>query len=126
MSGELATVMIGKRGDPVRYRVDIDPDVDTNPREYDSIMSEDVAAWQRGEWRYVGVTVTPEVRGEDIASCSQSIWGVGYGTFPGDTVMDADFLAHEYPGPDLLAEVKAHMRTLAKLLTLALNPIEGV
>lgn len=135
MAGQIDSWQIERDG--ITYRVDIDPDYESNqgdPRGNDDGMREETAeAHQRGEWEYVGVTVTALVAGTDYTgdypTASASLWGVEYGTLPAtsaegipgdDPRYGPDSAAVEigrgeienYPVPDLISEVRGELAKL--------------
>jgi hypothetical protein len=95
------------------YRVDILPDYDTYPEDFDCYDESQIAAWRNDEWRYVGVVVTPIVGGFELPLAEASLWGVEYGT----SAASAEMLAREYPGPDLIAEARGYLvKTLGSIV----------
>ena len=124
--GEIDSWTVESNG--IRYRVDLDPDYDARPDDYDCYSPEAQTAWLRDEWRYVGVTVTPQVSGTDYTdtypSASAALWGVEYGTLPA-TAEDAEITQdraaiNKYPVPDLISESLHSLRHLRDRLN-ALN-----
>jgi hypothetical protein len=90
-----------------------------------------VRAYQRGDWYYAGVIVTPVISGQRVTEADQSLWSVEYGRYTltdengnvtGEIVIDLDSLVNgqksadgtevyePYPVPDLIAEAKAELR----------------
>ncbi len=57
------------------------PDTDSHADEDCSMDADTVAAYERGDWHYVGVIVTASRAGLDLGS--DSIWGSQYGSIPG-------------------------------------------
>jgi hypothetical protein len=100
----------------LRYRVDIDPDDDAKPAEFDCYDDEDITAFRVGHWQYVNVTVTVECPGIDI---TDHLGAVEYGTMP-NTTIDVERLLNEYPVPDmiltcrhLLADLRSRLGAVA-------------
>lgn len=54
------------------FCVFISPDFNGSPGDYDCYSPEDVEAWRRGDWRFVGVSV----HGDGVDA---SLWGVELG-----------------------------------------------
>lgn len=72
---------------------DTESDMDYR-RECDDDDQDYVAAYDRGDWNYVGVIVTASRAGVDLGS--DSIWGSEYGMIPGvprfvDPLTDEDY-----------------------------------
>lgn len=139
MSGEIDTRVIEVGG--IKYRVDLDPDDEAHPRDYDrdAYSQEAIAEFDRGDWRYVGVTETPVIDGigsgidSDAVSgslgtiecgLSGSLWAVEYGhsarwvsdTLP-DGDIDMDQIVSVHPVPDMIPEVRASLRKLHAALS---------
>lgn len=98
------------------------PDTDTSADDYDCYTEEQIAAWRRDEWSYVGTIVTASKAGLDLGE--SSLWASEYGHVgesgtgwisPLDG--DGDSFVNGY-GPDLIAEAiadaKAVLTELAK------------
>ena len=67
--------------DGFELRAEIIPDDDSTPDEYGETYSRlALAAYQRGDWNYVGIIVTASRAGIDLGS--DSIWAVEYGLLP--------------------------------------------
>ena len=125
MSGEIDTRLIQVSG--IKYRVDLDPDDEANPREYDTdtyYSPEAIAEFDRGDWRYVGVTVTPVIDGFDSDAVSDSLWAVEYGRsarWVSDTLPDGDIgmdqIVTVHPVPGMIPEVRASLRKLHAALS---------
>ncbi len=116
------------------YRVDILPDYSTVPSDDDGITSAQRAAWHADAWRYVGVAVTPIIASCDLDFASESLWGLEYGTFTnaaeddtvtGEREITAKTLAREYPGPDLIAEVRAQLAGTLGPVVAALESVKA-
>lgn len=87
-------------------------DHDSTPFDADCYSDEDIAAWKRDEWRYVGIEVIASRAGVELGT--DSIFGMGYGMIGGrdiDPFMgdDADTFANWYRG-DLIAGAIADAR----------------
>jgi hypothetical protein len=120
--GEIGTRWLGDAPgttDGVQFRVDIEPDPDATPNEWtDRNADPDLfTAYESGTMQYVGVIVTPVIRGRSLEAFTVSLWGNEYGSCPTwDRDIDVDYLVNEYPGPELLAEVRANLRKLRTVL----------
>jgi hypothetical protein len=126
--------------DGIRYRTDVDPDDDATVADYDNYSPSDKEAFNRGEWQFAGVTVTPEVNGTDRDPCSflpESLWAVEYGTMPAETepwqggthpeiTIGRDELASNHPVPDMSSEVRANLARLRDALTRILAEPAGI
>ncbi|MFI8976860.1 hypothetical protein ACIGO9_28535 [Nocardia asteroides] len=100
-------------------------DTDTRPDDpciFDPCIfdAEDIAAWARDEWRFVGVVVHATRQGLTLGS--SSIWGMELGQINSDgpdrnplTTGDPDTFANEH-GSSLIAEaIDQARKTLAQL-----------
>jgi hypothetical protein len=67
--------IIERDGTP--YLVQIVPDSDIGPKDYDCYDERDTSAWMRGDWRFVVVRVSAS---PDRADC---VGGVEWGDLPG-------------------------------------------
>lgn len=65
-------------------RAELLADGEATPEDGDWATARDVAWFRQGSWRYVGVRVTVEFGGVDIAS--DSLWGVAHGLMPSGDV----------------------------------------
>lgn len=101
------------------YKVEFELDLDANPNDADCYNPEDITAWQRDEWYYVGVTVTPLDVPEAIQfGLSDALWGLEF-DFPltpaqeinGRTYRDtgSDYQIMVYPVPGMIDEVAARV-----------------
>lgn len=86
------------------------PDHDSRPFDADCYSPEDIEAWRRDEWSYVGVIVTDSATGADA-----SVWGVEYG-FLAEVMVGMDRIIEGH-FDDLLAEVQATIVKRAAELT---------
>lgn len=92
------------------------PDTDSHADEdWRDMDADTVAAYERGEWRYVGVIVSASRAGLDLGS--DSIWGTQYGDIPGvaglvNPLTDADW---PYRADLIDNAVAAARMTLAEL-----------
>lgn len=146
MTGEIDSWTVERDG--IKYRFDVDPDYEansvSNPRANDEGMrDETIAAHKRGEWQYVGVTVTPLLDGLDDTAdsyLSDSLWGVEWGELPATsaegipeddsrygtddpgTSIGREYITDTHPGPDMIPEVRGNLRKLRdKLNALSLG-----
>lgn len=139
MLGELDSWTVESGG--IRFRFDLDSDYEANRDDLrandEGMRDETVAAHGRGEWEYVGVTVTPLVDGLDTGEfsyVSAQLWGVEFGDLPATSaagIPEDDFrygpdseavsvgrdeIAGTYPGPDMIAEVRVNLARLRDAL----------
>lgn len=65
----------------MKWNVNVYHDEDGTPYDADCYSREDIAAWKRGEWEYVGIEVTPVdmPAGVDVGA---SLWAIEWGTLP--------------------------------------------
>lgn len=105
MSGEIDSVLVKIRG--VFFQVDIDPDHDPKPTDFECYSDADIKAWQEGAWRYVGVTVS--VR--EHPSITTSLWGVEWGE-GAEWRVDMSKIIVAHPVPDMVTELRADVATL--------------
>jgi hypothetical protein len=83
------------------------PDTDARPDDCDCYDAEDLAAWQRDDWSYVGTIVTASREGIELGE--SSLWGSEYGSLPtvDHFVNPLDGTGDEFVngyGPQLIAE----------------------
>lgn len=104
----------------LRFRVDLDTDQDETPYHADCYTDEQVEAWKNDRWEFVIVTVTPELDGELITECLDSLGGVEAGAIPEavDGYIGRDQLS-EYPVHEMVDACKANLR--GKEMTRAIN-----
>lgn len=105
------------------YRIDIVPDYDADsPADLlypeGSYTQKQVDAWERDEWSYVGVIVTPKIADMDLDRFADSLWCVEYGYYlltddqdneTGRTWLGMDEFIKTHPVPDMLEQVKAQL-----------------
>lgn len=60
--------------DEITFRVSTERDTDMRPWHADCFTEEQIAAWRRDEWHFIGVTVDAEFRGISVGSAS--LWAV--------------------------------------------------
>jgi hypothetical protein len=53
------------------------PDIEAKPTDYECYTPEQIEAWKRDEWHFVGIVV--EVRFEGRVVGEDSLWGLEYG-----------------------------------------------
>lgn len=86
------------------FRVELMPDPDAHPNEYDCYSPADKEAFQRGDWTFVDVTVVPQdAEGNDVKDAAAYLSGVEHGTIGEVTIGREKFLEH--PLPDMVEEV---------------------
>jgi len=107
MSGEIDSFMIGDIKDPIRFRVDIDPDYESRHTDTDQHTPEDIKAFNDGEWRYVGITVTAVHLYGDLPA-DATCWSVEYG------LPKHDSRAKEGVPRQLIRDVKGQLRQVAE------------
>lgn len=71
-------------------------DIDATIDGYDCFDSDEIAAWRRDEWGFVGVLVTDG--GKEI----DALWAVVYGRLNAETVITMDEIISDHPVPDML------------------------
>lgn len=74
------------------------PDGDARPTDYECYTGEDLAAWSRGDWQYVGVLIM------DGDTELDALWAVEYGSMPTGE-LGLDHIVGTHPVPDMLSEV---------------------
>ena len=92
------------------WRIRLVPDSDAKPFDADCYSAEDIEAWRKDEWSYVGVIVTDSKTGADAF-----LWAVEYGLMPEATI-GINQIIEEY-FDDLRAEVLAQLAERAAELT---------
>lgn len=84
------------RGRTLTVTVMADPDA--APTDVECYTAEDVAAWYRDEWCYVGVLITEGPIEVD------ALWRVEFGCLNASTTIDMDRIIADHPVPDMLGE----------------------
>lgn len=92
------------------WRIRLVPDPEARPFDADCYSAEDIEAWRKDEWSYVGVIVTDNKTGADA-----SLWAVEYGLMP-ETTIGMDQIIENY-FDDLRAEVVRSLNERAAELT---------
>lgn len=119
--GDIDSWEITRQG--ITYRVDVTTDEDSNYGDItgndEGLSPSDVEAHKRGDWLYVGVTVTPLVDGRAIDQAADSIWATQWGTMPAETepwqggqheeIRIGRESIEEYPVPDLVSEARGNL-----------------
>lgn len=114
--------------DGIKYHVALYADYDSTPTDADCYSPSDVEAYNRGDWQYVGVVLTPDLPGIAGADLHDSLWAVEYGDMPAETEpfqggqheawhVGMDEIVNTHPVPDMIAEVRANMRKLRDTLS---------
>lgn len=67
------------------FVVELHADYDANPRDFDCYDADQLAAWDRGEWRFVGMV---PILSLDVGDCEVEVkgpglWAVEWGDLPG-------------------------------------------
>src|SRR4051794_21628083 len=64
------------------FSIELLPDFDTTPEEFDCYDAADMAAFHNDDWSYVGVRVKAEVHevGYELHITTDGLWGVEYGS----------------------------------------------
>jgi hypothetical protein len=110
MPRDIATRTVERDG--IRYRVDIDPDTDTTPSDFDCYGPHDVAAFHTEAWCYVTVTVTLNCDHLDI---SERVTGVEYGSLD-DIDITIDHLIDDHPVTEMIRACEATFNRLRQQL----------
>jgi hypothetical protein len=101
------------------FSIEIAPDYDTKPEEFDCYSPEDVAAYHNDEWRYVGIRVKAAVSefSYDLNVTTNGLWGVEYGSyFEHNEAYIRDMAAEQWA--EVPAEVRAQLGELPADATL--------
>lgn len=124
MSDTIETREIVKNG--ITYKVTIEADYDVRPEsDGDWASQEDIDAWKRDEWRYVGVIVTPVIAGTEIEGADDSLWGCAWGTVPGNPVeFDMDEICNVHPVPQIIETVNGKLKVFAAKIQAAVAGLE--
>lgn len=100
--------------DGITYQVRIEPDHATS--DLDDLSQETRDAYERGEWRWVGVIVGAVIDGWPVGP-PESLWGVAYGTAPDwEHGENLTRIVGIYPVPELIGEVNASLRNIRDAL----------
>ncbi|PVA17108.1 hypothetical protein DDJ46_17820 [Mycobacteroides abscessus] len=95
------------------------PDVDSTPYDADCYSDDDIAAWKRDDWGYVGTIV--KASREGIVLGESSLWASEYGVFDGKSISPLDGEGHQFIngyGPDLISEAITEAKAnITKLTT---------
>ena len=99
--------------DGLRIVATIHPDCDSNPREFDCYTEDQIAAFERGDWCYVGVVLSVYVDDVLLLDHAASLWGIDCNL--GD---DSDYITQ--CADDLLGDAIAAAKAQASKLSAAL------
>lgn len=91
---------------PYTITARIVPDDDTRATDFDCYGSDEINAWERGEWLFVGIVLSIWVDGFRLDSHAASLWGIDC-NFPGGDNAYLQEIAN-----DLLPEALARAETL--------------
>lgn len=101
------------------WLITVDYDGDLTEPEGDGFTPKQVEAFQRGEWHYVGVGVTPVIAGIELDDLTDTLWAVEYGYYTltdeddnvtGTASLDLDELIKVHPVPDMISEAKRTLK----------------
>jgi hypothetical protein len=67
---------------PYTITARIVPDDDMRPTDFDCYGPDEMKAWERGEWSFVGIVLSVSVDGFRLDSHAASLWGIDC-NFPG-------------------------------------------
>lgn len=78
---------------PFTIRATIKQDDSTRPTDFDCYAPEHIAAWERGEWSYVGVVLSVHLDDLTLDEHATSLWGIdcnldGENTYLADVAND--------------------------------------
>ena len=99
--------------DGLRIVATVHPDCDSSPREFDCYTEDQIAAFERGDWCYVGVVLSVYVDDVLLLDHAASLWGIDCNL--GD---DSDYITQ--CADDLLSEAIAAAKAQASKLSTAL------
>lgn len=85
MEHELSTMELSAKGGFV-IRASLFEDLDGSPADADCYSPDDISAFNRGDWQYVGVVVVATFDGREFGRAD--IWSVEAGTMADGTVCD--------------------------------------
>jgi hypothetical protein len=106
-SGDRRTVNVG----PFTVAAVIHYDTETRPTDFDCYLPEQVEAWNRDEWAFVGVVLSVFVDDVCIVEHAASLWGIDC-NFPGS---DNDYISECADDllPEAIAEAEKASRKIA-------------
>jgi hypothetical protein len=106
MVGDTVSVDYGA----LTIRATIVPDNDTSPTDFDCYTEKQIEAYNRGEWRFVGVVVSIHLDDITLDDHAASLWGCDCGDGAGGYLSDtANDLLHEaMPTADRLLATLRH------------------
>ena len=91
---------------PYTITARIVPDDDMRPTDFDCYGSDEMKAWERGEWSFVGIVLSVYVDGFRLDSHAASLWAIDC-NFPGGDNAYLQEIAN-----DLLPEALARAETI--------------
>ena len=66
----------------VTYRATLEPDLDTRPSDYEGYSADQIAAWHKGEWNFLGMVLSAQI-GDAEFNNLDSLWGLESSDMPG-------------------------------------------
>jgi hypothetical protein len=106
--GDARIVQVG----PFVIRAKIEHDSDTKPTEFDGYTEEQIAAWLRDDWHFVGVVLCVYVNNIKLVDYAASLWGTDCNL--GDNT-HITAIANELLPEALEAAQEVRVKLLAKL-----------
>lgn len=91
---------------PYTITARIVPDDDMRPTDFDCYGSDEMKAWERGDWSFVGIVLSVSVDGFRLDSHAASLWGIDC-NFPGGDNAHLQEIAN-----DLLPEALERAETI--------------
>jgi len=98
--------------DGLRIVATVHPDYFVTPREFDCYTEDQIAAFERGDWCYVGVVLSVYVEDVLLLDHAASLWGIDCDWDSGDYITEC--------ADDLLSEAFAAGKAQASKLSAAL------
>lgn len=99
---------------PLTLRATLHEDTDTKPTDYDCYSPEQIEAWRRDEWFFVGMVLSVSVGGHTLSEHAASLWGLE-ANLPGAANDYLSETAKELEAEALEVAEKALSETLAAL-----------
>jgi hypothetical protein len=110
-TGDTRTIEAGG----LRIVATVHHDCDSTPRDFDCYTEEDIAAFERGEWCYVGLVLSVYAEDVLLLDHAASLWGIDCNWDSGDYITEC--------ADDLLPEAFAAGKAKASKLSAALATV---